>query len=122
MTLTTDLFTELGAVSGVLEWTASTDQFVRAITRAGTLGLDDASTEAVARWLVWEAAMVDLATKFDFTADKGTYRRSQMHDMVSKNVARFKALALPYVPSGAVIGELVREDPYAEAASADEFA
>ncbi len=122
MSLTTDLFTELGAVSGVLGWTSSTAQFTRAITRAGLLGLDDASTEAVARWLVFKAALVDMSTMPDFSADKASYSNSQMYNNLKNEVAEYKALALPFIPSGAVIGELEREDPYEETTTGDEFA
>lgn len=120
MALADDLIVSLGAVAGVIGWTSSTPQILAAIADANEVALDDASLKAIAKWLAGRAALVDLSTLHDFTADKASYSQSQMYKNFKDEVDRWEAEAAHFT-TRAVIGEFKVHDPYVSDNADTEF-
>jgi len=116
------LIVELGNIASLLEWTDSTAQIDLAIEQATVLA--DGDTDAlrpIALALVWEKALIGLATLYDWSADKASYKQSQVYQMASSFYRRSLSAAGAFLPSGAVIGGFIETDPYVEADSGAEF-
>lgn len=121
MALADDLIVELGAVAGVLGWTNATPQITRAISKATAKANGDADgLIVIAEYYAWQYASNDLATKYDFSAETADYKRSQMFANVKAALARAQSEAALYL-GGSAFGQMLMEDPYAEADSGAEF-
>lgn len=106
---------ELGNVAGALGW-VNAQQVQPAIDEAllvyGVADIASATDvrklRALARVQVWRLAVQSLAADYDFRADGGDYKRSQLFDRASKALDRAVADAAEYDPApvsyGAVVG------------------
>lgn len=117
MALADDLITTLGAIAPVIGWTSSTPQLTQVIARAEDIATDESGVPAVATWLMWRAVLVALSVQIDFSADKASYKLSQMFDAVQGFVSSALAEAAEFLPpgfgGGAFIADLdVQPAPY----------
>jgi len=68
---------------------------------------------AVARLALWRQAETDVSLDMDFAADGRSYKRSQMHDMILKNLAQAKMEATPYLSVLQIgVTTITIRDPY----------
>jgi hypothetical protein len=120
------MLNEMGNVAASLNWTVQTD-VQPAIDEALLLyGVDDIGEvagrenirklRALARVSMWQLAVNSLAADYDFRADGGDYKRSQLHAQAVQALDRAKADAAEFDVSVNVVARdsIVHvHDPYA---------
>jgi hypothetical protein len=113
---------ELGSVADTLGWSVADGDYDEIVNEAliaydvdDIADADDiAKLRALGRVAAWKAAMYDLAARYDFEADGGQYKRSQLHDMAQRNLMMAEDDALRYVDWYTVTHTAVTyDDPYA---------
>lgn len=120
MSLSEYLIAYLGNLAEILGWEESN----LPIVVEDTLSDYGVSTEAEAtdtrklRLLgkvnLWKKALVELSSKYNFSADGASFSQSQFYEMVLKNYERACNEALEYMPNYQIqVGEVITEhDPY----------
>lgn len=74
---------------------------------------DMAKLRGLARVAAWQVAVAAAAGDYDFSADGGNYRRSQLHEQARKGLAAAEADAALYGGDNqASIGVMAWTDPY----------
>lgn len=74
---------------------------------------DIAKLRALARVAAWQVAVSAAAGDYDFSADGGNYRRSQLHEQARKGLAAAEADAAVYSGENqATVGLMIWDDPY----------
>lgn len=124
------LIIKLGRMATYLEWTTVSDEIDLIIEDTiELLGLasegastDSVKLKSVALFVLWQAVLMTLATDYDFTADKATYKRSQMMDAAQENFNIAKKNATQYLSFSQIFqGEVTEtDDPYKNS-DLDEF-
>lgn len=123
-TFTTYLHTVAGDVASVLGYTIAGGDYAEIINEALFMyGVDDIADvtgrdnlrklRVLGRLALWRQALNDASTRFDFAADGGDYKRSQLHAMLLKALDQAEYDALAY--SDALVIEqttLVYDDVY----------
>lgn len=120
--------TLLGKVAGALALTAGpadAGDFAEAVNDALlAYGTSDISTitglanitklRALARVAAWQYVVTNFAALYDFSADGGSYSRSQLYKQAKESLALAQQAALPYDPlyQAQVIAVDQTHDPY----------
>jgi hypothetical protein len=114
---------ELGAVSSALGWSVAAGDYDHALVRVlrafGVTDAADASDmsklEALARREAWRGAMNETVGDYDFSADGGSYSRSQIHEQCKARFETARAEAMQYDGGYAVETSTIEWDwnPYA---------
>lgn len=120
------LHTVLGAVADVLGWTTGDGDYDEVVNETLlAYGTDDITSvsgrdniralRALGRAEAWRAVVVETATDFDFQADGGDYKRSQIHQQAVEALRRAEDEAAVYDDRYAVeVATFEPEiDPYA---------
>lgn len=120
--LDTYLVTKLGRMATYLSWTTASTEIVLVIEDTlELLGLDleadsadSVALKSVALFVLWEAVMMTLSTDYDFTADKASYKRSQLIEAAEDNFNIAKKNATQYLSFSQIFQGAVTEsdDPY----------
>lgn len=103
-TLSAYMLSTLEGVASLFDWTIDSfsEQVNDTLSLLGaadfTAASDVAAVRAVARYLAWEKAANRAATLYDFQADGGNYRRSQLFDHIVKQRDAARRAAALYVP------------------------
>lgn len=105
-TFATYLHAVAGDVASVLGYTIAGGDYAEIINEALFMyGVDDIANvsglenlrklRVFGRMALWRQALNDASTRFDFAADGGDYKRSQLHEMLLKalDAAEYDALA-----------------------------
>jgi hypothetical protein len=116
----------LGATAPVLGWTVDGGDYDEALnetllaygqTDITLISGDDnlRKLRALGRVEVWRAVMADVSLDYDFKADGGDYRRSQMYEQARDQFHRALDEAMQYLPEYAIdVGTFEDAyDPYA---------
>lgn len=124
------LIIKLGRMATYLEWTTVSDEIDLIIEDTiELLGLasegastDSVKLKSVALFVLWQAVLMTLATDYDYTADKATYKRSQLMDAAQENFNIAKKNATQYLSFSQIFqGEITEtDDPYKNS-DLDEF-
>jgi hypothetical protein len=120
MSLSTFITDTLGSFYDYLDWDSDNTDFViqETLEQYGVdteaEATDEVKLHALARVEIWKRVLVEVGHNYNFSADGGTYNRSQVFDMVTKNYELALKKALPYQSEyGIDTGELTTEqDPY----------
>ena len=131
MTLSTYLFKVLSSYATLLSWTTETDRFELVVsdaiakypstTEAGATDL--LKLHAIGKAELWAAVLSELALMYDYKADKGDYKKSQMYKNAENNYLQAKQEVAKY-DSGVKFGTFnYTQDPYDQErnGSFDEF-
>lgn len=114
----------LGNLAAQLNWNVESGSYNSAVIE--TLEKYGVETEAQAtntkklhalgKVELWKAVLREVSFDYDFSADGASYKRSQLHELVSKNLAEAFLDAFPYLPEYQIeVGEFTtEEDPYKE--------
>lgn len=101
------LDTALGAVADVLGWTTGAGDYDEAVNETLlAYGVDDITSvrgrdniralRALGRAEIWRAVVAETASDFDFRADGGDYKRSQIHTQAVEALRRAEDEAALY--------------------------
>ena len=127
-TLAAYMLTCLSKVAAVLGWTTLGDvqEAVNDTLLAYGVGDISAATDviklrALARVAIWQQAVASLAAGYDFSADGGSYSRSQLQAMAARALEQAQTLAMPYDATYRVTTATItyKHDPYLPIADED---
>lgn len=117
MTLETWLTARFSTIQSALGWSDFSVITEDALSLYG-VDLEAEATDldklhALARFAAWKQAQVDVSLDVNFSADGRRFDRSQMHDMITKNLASAMADATPYLDALMIdVTEITIRDPY----------
>lgn len=127
MTLKTYLTERYTNIGNQLGWSSSDFDLIVSDTLEVLDITSEAETSAiklhaVSVYLLWKKALETVSLDFDFSADGSSYKRSDLHAQVLKNLAMAESDAMVYLPNYQIeIGTLTNtEDPYIYSESRDE--
>lgn len=128
MTLKTYLTDRYTSIGNQLGW--DSDDFDLIVTDTlETLGASSEAEEtnviklhAIAIYLLWKKALETVSLDYDFSADGASYKRSDLHSQVLKNLEIAESEAMVYLPYyQAEIGTITDTgDPYSYSSERDE--
>jgi hypothetical protein len=129
---------EVGEVGTILGWSSSGGSYdeplIDALFLSDAEDITDVTTvagvcklRALARVAVWRQAVKRVAARYDFSADGGSYSRSQLQSMCADALAVAEAAAAPYMTEAdddntntiQIYAERPRQDPYSYLAEED---
>jgi len=105
MVLAEYLIDYLGNLAADLNWTETSLVTVTEDTLSDygvdyeTEVTDTKKYKALGKVNLWEKALIELSSKFDFSADGGSFSRSQFFEMVKQNYEQAVSEALVYLPN-----------------------
>ena len=119
MALSTWLTARYTPIKTLLAWSDFTSIIEDALELYGVategLATDTAKLHALAVYALWVQAKADVSLDIDFTADDRSFKRSQKHAMIEKNLSDAILAAFPYLSTLQVdVSELTisDRDPY----------
>jgi len=117
MTLATWYADRFTTIQGALGWSDFSVITEDALELYGVATEEEATdTEklhALARFALWKQAQIDVSLDMDFSADGRSFSRSQMHKMITENLARAMADATHYLDALQIdVTQITIRDPY----------
>lgn len=127
-TLAAFMLAALNKVAASLGWTSLADVQEAVNDTLLAYGVSDISAatdvtklRALARVAVWQQVVAAVAVAYNFSADGGSYSRSQLQDMALKALAQAQTMAASYDPNYRITTAKIvyKHDPYLPIADED---